>query len=149
MILAVMNAIFAIAQRSLKNSGPQWDLNPWPRDSNATFRATELWSRTPLTLGAGHLWVLMFPLGMNQLNQLNHSFIDSFIIDSFLTRTLEATNDQFQRQWLHSSVGYSVALKSQTRLKSWILQASPRNWKNPVHNCDNQSFTWFHIHSSI
>ena len=28
MILAVMNAIFAIAYRSLKNSGPQRGLNP-------------------------------------------------------------------------------------------------------------------------
>ena len=30
MILAVMNAIYAIAYRSLKNSGLQWGLNSWP-----------------------------------------------------------------------------------------------------------------------
>ena len=35
MILAVMNAIFAIAQRSLKNSGLQQGLNLWPRGTSA------------------------------------------------------------------------------------------------------------------
>ena len=35
MILAVMDAILAIAQRSLKNSGIQRGLNPWPRDTGA------------------------------------------------------------------------------------------------------------------
>ena len=34
MIVAV-NAIYAIALRSLKNSGLQRDLNPWPRDTGA------------------------------------------------------------------------------------------------------------------
>ena len=38
MIFAVTNAIFTIAQRSLKNSGLQRGLNPWPRDSGATLQ---------------------------------------------------------------------------------------------------------------
>ena len=37
MIFAVMNAIFAIAWRGLKNSGLQRALNSWPRDSGATL----------------------------------------------------------------------------------------------------------------
>ena len=36
----------------------------------------------------------------------------------------------------------------QTPLKSWIFQASLRNCKNCVHNCEYHSFTWFHIRSS-
>ena len=40
--------------RSLKNSGVQRGLNPWPRDTGAA-----LWAMKPLTLGAGHLWVLI------------------------------------------------------------------------------------------
>ena len=36
----------------------------------------------------------------------------------------------------------------QTPLKSWTFQASPRNCKNCVHNCEDHSFTWFHIRSS-
>ena len=35
MILAVMNAIFEIAERNLKNSGLQRGLNPSPRDTGA------------------------------------------------------------------------------------------------------------------
>ena len=37
MILAVMNAILAIAKRSLKNSGLRRGLSPWPRDTGATL----------------------------------------------------------------------------------------------------------------
>ena len=36
----------------------------------------------------------------------------------------------------------------QTPLKSWIFQASLRNWENCVHNCEDHSFIWFHIRSS-
>ena len=36
----------------------------------------------------------------------------------------------------------------QTPLKSWIFQASLRNCNNCVHNCEDQSFIWFHIRSS-
>ena len=31
----------------------------------------------------------------------------------------------------------------QTPLKSWIFQASLRNCKNCVHNCEDHSFTWY------
>ena len=37
MILAVMNAIFEFAVRSLKNSGLQRGLNPRPRNTRATL----------------------------------------------------------------------------------------------------------------
>ena len=62
MIVAV-NAIYAIAYRSLqkpeKNSGLQRGLNPWPRD--LPVRCPTNWAMKPLTLGAGQLWVHMFP----------------------------------------------------------------------------------------
>ena len=35
-----------------------------------------------------------------------------------------------------------------TDVGSWIFQASLRNCKNCVHNCEDHSFTWFHIRSS-
>ena len=54
------------------------------------------WATKPLTLGAGHLWVVMFPWGMNQ--RWNDIWIGSymncryhFIVDSFLTGTLQPT----------------------------------------------------------
>ena len=46
----------AIAYRSLKNSGLQRGLNPWPHDTGATLTN---WAMKPLMLGAGHLLVLM------------------------------------------------------------------------------------------
>ena len=79
------------------------------------FRCDALtnWANKTLTLGAGHLWVLMVPWGMNQWwNGIFHIpfiyhgifhipfhhtmvyFIYHFIIDSFLTGPLEPTNDQ-------------------------------------------------------
>ena len=36
----------------------------------------------------------------------------------------------------------------QTPLKSWIFQASLRNCKTCVHNCEDHSFNWSHIRSS-
>ena len=45
MILAAVNAIYAIAKEVWKkNPGLQRDLNPWPRDTGATFLPTKLWS---------------------------------------------------------------------------------------------------------
>ena len=44
MILAVMNAIYAVAYGSLKKSGLQRGLNPWPRHTEATLQPTEIWS---------------------------------------------------------------------------------------------------------
>ena len=58
-----MNAIWAIAYRSLKKSGLQTGFEP------ATLRyrcdAPTDWALKPLTLGAGHLWVLMNPWRMD------------------------------------------------------------------------------------
>ena len=42
-----------------KNSGLQRGLNPWPRD--LPVRCSTNWAMKPLTLGAGQLWVHMFP----------------------------------------------------------------------------------------
>ena len=41
-----------------------------------------------------------------------------------------------------------IMKSSQTPLKSWIFQASLRNCKSCVHNCEDHSLTWFHIRSS-
>ena len=58
-----------------------------------------------------------------------------------------------QHQWLHSSVGYSVAPVSRghgfkTPLKSWLFQASIHNCLNCVHNRDDHSLLDFKIRSS-
>ena len=42
-----------------KNSGLQRGLNPWPRD--LPVRCPTNWAMKPLTLGAGRLWVHIFP----------------------------------------------------------------------------------------
>ena len=42
-----------------KNSGLQRGLNPWPRDLPVRFSTN--WAMKSLTLGAGQLWVHMFP----------------------------------------------------------------------------------------
>ena len=60
MIIAVMNAV---AYRSLRKSELQQGLTLWPRDTGATLLSN--WAMNPLTLGAGHLWVLMSTWGMN------------------------------------------------------------------------------------
>ena len=39
----------------------------WTRDLALLVRALTNWAMKPLTLGAGHLWVPMFPWGMNQM----------------------------------------------------------------------------------
>ena len=80
------------------------------------------WAMKPLTLGNGHLWVLMFPWGMNQRTTARIS-------------------------WLQPRTGIARS-RVQTPLKSWIFQASLRNCKNCVHNCEDHSYTWFHIRSS-
>ena len=56
MILAVMNAIYANCVKKPENFG------------TSRYRCDALtnWARKPLTLGAGHLWVPVFPWGMNQ-----------------------------------------------------------------------------------
>ena len=90
------------------------------------------WVMKPLNLGAGHLWVLMFPWGMNQRwNDIwNGSYMNcryeikwsygpavhiwsiSYIISSLIHSSREHWNPQMtssQRQWLHSLVGYFVS----------------------------------------
>ena len=58
MIVAV-NAIYAIAQRSLKNIQ---DFNGvWTRDLAIPVRCSTNWAMKPLTFGAGQLWVHKFP----------------------------------------------------------------------------------------
>ena len=42
-----------------KNSGFQRGLNPWPR--NLPVRCSTNWAMKPRTVGAGQLWVHMFP----------------------------------------------------------------------------------------
>jgi len=46
MIFAVIDAIFAIAYGSLKNSRPKWGLNLWPHDTGARLQASELYEAT-------------------------------------------------------------------------------------------------------
>ena len=58
--IVAVNAIYAIAKRSLKKildfNGV---LNSWPRD--LPVRCSTNWAMKPQTLGAGQLWVHMFP----------------------------------------------------------------------------------------
>ena len=46
-------------KKPAKNSGLQRVLNPWPRD--LLVRCPTNWAMKPLTLGAGRLWVHIFP----------------------------------------------------------------------------------------
>ena len=90
------------------------------------FRCDALtnWAMKPLALGAGHLWVLMVLWGMNQwwmVYEMNHIW--------------------------KRRIGIARS-RVETPLKSWIFQASLRICKNCVHNCEDHSFTWFHIRSS-
>ena len=54
-----------------KISGLHWGLNPWPRDTGAMLTN---WAMKPLTLGAGQLWVHMFPWKkwMQFIYEMNH-----------------------------------------------------------------------------
>ena len=47
------------------------------------------------------------------------------------------------------SRGHGHGLGFQTPLKSWIFQVSVRNSWNCLHNCQDLSFTRFHIRSSM
>ena len=86
------------------------------------------WAMKPLTLGAGHLWVLMFPWGMNQRWNDLRSYERNFC------------NCLEKLSWLKRRTGIARS-RAQTPLKSWIFQASFRNCKNCVHNCEDHSFT--------
>ena len=76
-------------------------------------------------------------------------FIYHFMVDSFLTGTLEPTNDQlpisnvsgFIAQLVRASHRYPARSGVQTLLKSLTFQVSLRNCKNCVHNCEDHSFT--------
>ena len=54
----------------------------------------------------------------------------------------------FNGVWTRSFHTGIARSRVQTPLKSWIFQASLRNCENCVHNCEDHSFTWFHIRSS-
>ena len=90
MILAVMNAIFAIALRSLKISGLQRGLNrdlaiPVRRSNQLSYEATDV---------GGWSFVGSYMIHSSQF--IYDPFHTPFIIDSFLAGTLEPTNDQPQ-----------------------------------------------------
>ena len=54
---------------------------------------------------------------------------------------------EIKLSWLERRTGIARS-RVQTPLKSWIFQTSLRNCKNCAHNCEDHSFTWFHIRSS-
>ena len=90
-----------------------------PLTSRYRCDALTNWAMKPLTLGAAHLWVPMFPWGMNQrwndiidFMSTVHIWSISYIISSLIHSSREHWNPQMtssQCQWLHSSVGQSVA----------------------------------------
>ena len=132
------------------------------------------WAMKPLTLGAGHLWVLMVPWEMNQWwNGIrNESYMNcgyeikwSYDLRSYESnfcncvekpakiRTLtgfEPVTSRYRCDALTNWAMKPLTLGAdvQTPLKSWFFQASLRNCKNCSHNCEDHSFTWFHIRSS-
>ena len=158
-------------------SSQLWTQFLQPVTSRLRCNALTNWAMKPLTLGAGHLWVQtplkswIFQASLRNCKNCVHNcedhsfswfhirssymihFIYHFIIVSFLMGPLEPTNDQLPTSvasylsWLERRTGI-VRSRVQTPLKSWIFQASLRNCKNCVHNCEDHSFTWFHIRSS-
>ena len=92
------------------------------------------WAMKPLTLGAGYLWVPMFPWGVNQ-------WWNDMWNGSYMNCGYEINVGGFIAQLVRASHRYRVV----TPLKSWNFQASLRNCKNCVHNCEDHSFTLFLI----
>ena len=78
----------------------------------------------PLTLGAGHLWVLMSPWRMDV----------KWYMKCFIYWT---------HKWPAPNVSGFIAQLVQTPLKSWLFQVSIRNCLNCVHNCDDHSLLDF------
>ena len=87
------------------------------------------WAMKPLTLGAGHLWVLMSPWRMHVKWYIwNVSYIELRIWN-------QVSHD-------HRSFERSFE-RVQTPLKSWLFQASVRNCLNCVQNCDDHGLLDF------
>jgi len=121
MIIAVMNAIWAIAYRSLKKSGLQRDLNPWPRDTGANE-----YFMKPLTLGAGHLWVLMSPWRMDV-----KWYMKCFI---YWTADLKSSELWSSQLWTHFE---------QLRIEAWKSQDFNGVWTRDIWNISYvTSQTW-------
>ena len=116
------------------------------------------WAMKPLTLGAGHLWVLMSTWRVDVTWYMKCFIIELRILKSsklwssqlwmqFKQLHIEAWKSQnFNRVWTRTSIARSQV---QTPLKSWLFQASIRNCLNCVHNCDDHSLLDFKIRSSI
>ena len=110
------------------------------------------------------VWTRDLAIPVRRSNQLSYEATDfgswSFVGSNVPVRN-ESTMKWYmkwiiceQRIWnqmkLWSSQLWVIIARSrvQTPLKSWIFQASLRNCKNCVHNCEDHSFIWFHIRSS-
>ena len=105
------------------------------------------WYMKPLTLGAGHLWVLMSPWGMNV-----KWYMKCFI---YWTADLKSSKLWSSQLWTQFKQLRTEAWKSQdfngvwtrdlamsrvqTPLKSWLFQASICNCLNCVHYYDDHS----------
>ena len=127
-----------------------YDLRSYePVTSWYRYNALTNWAMKPLTLGAGHLWVLMFPWGMNQWwNDIwNGSYMYMNCGYEIKWSYMYDPRSYEYNFWLERCTSIARS-RVQTSLKSWIFQASLRNCKNCVHNCEDHSFTWFHIRSS-
>ena len=95
----------------------------------------------PLTLGAGHLWILMSPWRMDV-----KWYMKCFI---YWIADLKSSKPWSSQLWTQFKQLRREAWKSQERrtgiarsgvqtpLKSWLFQASLRNCLNCVHNCDD------------
>ena len=62
LILAVMNVIFAIAWRRLKNSGFQRGFNPWPHEGVGNL---SLWSQNGGTLFLRYKFIILYYCSLN------------------------------------------------------------------------------------
>ena len=102
-IFAVMNAIFCKCVKNPEKFRTSTGIE--------TVTSRYRWAMKPLTMGAAHLWVLMFPWGMHQ-------------------RWNDIWNGSNPLEVL--------------KFSGFFTQIA----KNCVHNCEDHSFTWFHIRSS-
>ena len=104
----------------------------WTRDLAIPVQCSNNWAMKPLTLGAGQLWVHMFPWKkwVLMIYEINHIFISNWPtpnVTGFIAQLVEH----------RTSIARSLV---QTPLKSWIFfQPSLRNCINCVH-CDDHFF---------
>ena len=125
------------------------------QDFNGVWTTLTNWAMKPLTLGAGHLWVLMVPWGINQWwNGIwNEPYMNCGyeIKWSYDLRSYERNfcNCVEKPEKFRTSTGFEP-VTSRFRcdaLTNWAMKPIA-NCKNCVHNCEDHSFTWFHIRSS-